>query len=117
MRGGSNKQSGGQKGHKGSRLDRVTNPDKIVVHQPDQCHYCGESLSEASVGYQARQVFDLPEIKIEVTEHRTLKKACACCGKISQGSFPKALSQKAQYGNRLKSLCVYLPKLSDASLW
>ena len=56
----------------------------------------------------ARQVFDLPEIKIEVTEHRVLKKACACCGKISQGSFPKALSQKAQYGNRLKSLCVYL---------
>ena len=31
MRGGSNKQSGGQKGHKGSKLDTVTNPDKIVV--------------------------------------------------------------------------------------
>ena len=108
MRGRSNRQPGGQKGHKGSKLEMVANPDKIVEYQADHCHYCGGSLREAPVGYQALQVFDLPEIKMEVTEHRILKKACTCCGKISQGSFPEELSQKAQYGNRLKSLCIYL---------
>ena len=62
MRGRSNRQPGGQKGHKGSKLEMVANPDKIVEYQADHCHYCGGSLREAPVGYQARQGFDLPEI-------------------------------------------------------
>jgi transposase len=108
MRGKSTRLPGGQKGHKGNKLKMVDNPDKILEHQVDHCHYCGASLVEPPIGYDARQVFDLPEIKMEVTEHRVLKKVCSCCGKISQGSFPEGLSQKAQYGNRLKSLCIYL---------
>ena len=108
MRGSSNKPPGGQKGHKGNRLDMVANPDSIIEYQAYRCHYCGGSLREAPVGHQARQVLDLPGIKMEVTEHRVVKKVCSCCGKISQGSFPEELSQKAQYGNRLKSPCIYL---------
>ena len=108
MRGKSTRLPGGQKGHKGSKLNTVSNPDKIIEHQVDHCHYCGESLVEPPIGYDARQVFDLPEIKMEVTEHRVVKKVCSCCGKISRGSFPDGLSQQAQYGNRLKSLCIYL---------
>ena len=106
MRGKSTRLPGGQQGHKGSKLDRVDNPDKILEHQADHCHYCGKSLPESSIGYDARRVFDLPKIKVEVTEHRPIKKICTCCGKISQGSFPEGLSQKAQYGNGLKSLCI-----------
>ena len=58
--------------------------------------------------YESRQVFDLPEIKMEVTEHRTVKKTCTCCGKLSKSVFSKGVGRPTQYGNRLKSLCVYL---------
>lgn len=104
----SNRSKGGQKGHKGSRLSIVDHPDKIITHQIEQCEYCGVDLSEETLGYQSRQVFDIPEIKIEVTQHRVAKKICSCCGKTSQAKFPKHITRDTQYGNNIKSLCVYL---------
>jgi hypothetical protein len=32
---------GGQEGHKGNTLKRVTNPDKIIKHLPTKCQCCG----------------------------------------------------------------------------
>ena len=104
----SNKQQGGQKGHKGSKLKKVETPETIVIHDIKQCNSCGKSLSDDFMGYDARQVFDIPPIEIQVTEHRRLHKKCTCCGKLNKGTFPKELSQEAQYGVGIKSLCVYL---------
>lgn len=53
-------------------------------------------------------MFDLPPIAVEVTEHRRLHRTCGTCGKLNKGSFPEGIKQRAQYGTRLKSLCVYL---------
>lgn len=104
----STKKPGGQNGHKGSRLEMVTNPDKVVLHDIASCTYCGEELSNNAQDFESRQVFDLPDIKIEVTEHRVLKKTCSCCGKLNKGHYPKAVTQLTQYGTRIKGLCVYL---------
>ena len=41
----SQKKSGGQKGHKGSRLEMVSNPNHIVNHIPETCAGCGGDLS------------------------------------------------------------------------
>jgi len=45
---------------------------------------------------------------MQVTEHRRLNKACLHCGKLNTGIFPKEITAETQYGNTLKSLCVYL---------
>ncbi len=108
MRVKSNKPQGGQKGHKGSKLKKVMTPNVIVNHDIDHCDCCGNNLEGVSQGYDARQIFDLPPITIQVTEHRRLHKTCGVCGKHNTGTFPEGLVQEAQYGNNLKSLCVYL---------
>jgi len=86
----------------------VANPDIVVIHDIAQCDCCGNELPKEDSNYDARQVFDLPPIKIEVTEHRRLKKTCLHCGRKNKATFPKGMDQEAQYGNGIKSLCVYL---------
>lgn len=104
----SKKSQGGQKGHKGSKLKMIETPDAIVVHDVSQCVCCGNGLENGFERYDSRQVFDIPPIDIEVTEHRRIHKTCGVCGKHNRGEFPNELKQEAQYGDRLKSLCVYL---------
>ena len=108
LRGKSKLKQGGQKGHKGNKLTMVTNPDIVIIHDITQCHCCGNELPKDENNYDARQVFDLPPIKIEVTEHRRLKKTCLHCGRKNKATFPEGMSQEAQYGKAIKSLCVYL---------
>ena len=103
----SGRKPGGQKGHKGNTLRMVTNPDEVVVHKVNVCEGCGKSLKREEVfRYDKRQVFDIPPIKVEVTEHRAEIKACAWCGEVSTAAFPKDVTHKAQYGNRLKAYAV-----------
>lgn len=108
LRGRSNKSQGGQKGHKGSKLKMASHPDMVVIHDIGQCGHCGDGLPKYADDYDARQIFDIPPITIQVTEHRRLHKTCNTCGKRNIGEFPKGLVQEAQYGNTLKALCVYL---------
>lgn len=111
----SKKAQGGQKGHKGSQLKKVDMLDKMIPYDVENCDCCGKSLENSSFEYESRQVFDLPQIKMAVTEHRILKRTCNGCGKISKGIYPQGVRNSTQYGNRLKSLCVS-SKLSDATL-
>jgi transposase len=105
----SGRRPGGQKGHEGNTLRMVYNPDKVVVHKVDMCGSCGKSLKrEKVIEYDKRQVFDIPPIKVEVTEHRGEIKACARCGEVSTAVFPEGITHKAQYGNRLKAYAVYI---------
>jgi len=103
----SNKKVGGQKGHKGSKLLKIDNPDKVILHDITICACCQSELPEEGE-IKSRQIFDIPEIKIEVTEHQTITKICGNCGKKNKTTFPKGLVQEAQYGNRIKALTVYL---------
>ncbi|QTY26855.1 IS66 family transposase zinc-finger binding domain-containing protein [Flavobacterium sp. CS20] len=50
-------------------------PDVTEEHIPDYCNCCGNDLSSLPHQYAgSRQVFDIPEIKIKVTEHKVYKK-------------------------------------------
>jgi len=105
----SGRKPGGQKGHEGNTLRMVSNPDKVVVYKVDVCGSCGKSLKkEKVIEYDRRQVFDIPPIKVEVTEHRGEIKACDRCGEVSTAAFPKDVTHKAQYGDRLKAYAVYI---------
>lgn len=103
----SDKKVGGQKGHKGFKLKKVKKADKIILHDVLECSCCSAKLPKEGA-LKSRQIFDIPKIQIEVTEHRIVIKTCTHCGAKNKSSFPKDLVQEAQYGNNIKSLGVYL---------
>ena len=108
--------SGGQAGHKGDTLKRVADPDRNprfrggrLVHEASACRRCGAGLTLSMAREtETRQVFDLPEKLIEVTEPRRLVYACACCGSRTGAAFPDGVEAPAQYGGRLRAAAVYL---------
>jgi transposase len=100
---------GGQKGHEGHTLQRTEAPDHIQWHKVEGKCGCGHSLKDEKVqGIESRQVFDLPEIKIEVTEHRAEIKSCSKCGSAHKGGFPGGVTAGVQYGARIKAVVIYL---------
>ncbi len=106
----SGRRSGGQKGHRGTTLHQTDNPDRIQEHFPQACGRCGKALRRADVDGEAkrRQVFDLPEPKPEVTEHRALACRCRRCGLSTRAAFPEDVTAPVQYGPRLVATAIYL---------
>jgi len=100
---------GGQKGHPGRTLKMVDDPNYTIIHQVSVCKKCGHSLKEIQAdSYERRQVFDLPPIKVEVTEHQAESKICPYCGCLNKATFSKEAQQPVQYGPRLRSIGIYL---------
>jgi len=101
--------SGGQTGHEGHSLEMVAQPDEIVYHSLSYCPQCCTDLSGVEVcGREKRQVFDVPPLCLEVTEHQAEIKVCPQCGEAVKALFPQGVSHSLQYGSRLKVQAVYL---------
>lgn len=112
LRGKSPRQPGGQPGHAGRTLQAVDHPDHVIAHSLDQCP-CGQcggrSLrAQPVVDWARRQVFELPEQSLVVTEHRAEIKVCPVSGQRVQAAFPAGVSAPVQYGPRFQGLVVYL---------
>jgi transposase len=109
LRGRSGKTSGGQAGHQGDTLRPVDKPDRIERHAATACRHCQACLTEAMVtAEERRQVFDLPQPRLEVTEHRASIYRCNhCCG-VTKAAFPDAVTAHVQYGPRVRAAAVYL---------
>lgn len=105
----SGKASGGQIGHKGSTLEKVDNPDFVVELPNEICPHCAANLKDVKVEeVKTRQVFDIPEIKINVTEYQAHLKTCPHCNKKSISEFPENVTHNAQYGANIKGLILNL---------
>ena len=106
---GSKRDPGAQKGHKGSTLKPVKNPKHTEIHSVHTCQECGHSLQgHAAIDYESRQVFDIPPLLIEVTEHRAEIKECPYCDAINKAEFPEDVNAPTQYGPRVKSIATYM---------
>jgi len=84
-----NKKNGGQEGHVGHTLNPVEEPGHIEVHVADRCAVCGATLEDVEAeDHQRRQVFDIPPVKIEVTEHQAEIKTWPHCSARNMALFP-----------------------------
>ena len=107
---------GKQPGAPGASLARRTDPDQVVVHDPECCSSCGRDLSDAPVeGVVSRQVLDTPTPVLICTEHRALKKRCSC-GALSSGAFPREARAPVCYGPNVRATALYLLHAQHCSM-
>jgi hypothetical protein len=57
-------------------------------------------------GVEARQVFDLPPLRLGVAEHRAQRRRCAC-GTTTAAGFPDHVRAAACYGPGVRALVCY----------
>ena len=102
------RKQGKQPGAPGKHLAQVADPDVVVTHAPEACSSCGSGLEDAEVvDVESRQVFDLPEIRLFVTEHMAERRRCSC-GATTKASFPPVATAPACYGPGIRALAAYL---------
>ena len=103
---------GGQPGHKGHTLQPVKKPDHFQGHplQRCSCGQCGGVLltGQPVLDYERRQVFDLPPLRLTVTEHQAEIKQCPSSGLTVKATFPAGVEAPVQYGPHFRGLALYL---------
>jgi transposase len=95
---------GGQKGHIGTTLKKVDNPDKTELIKVDRSKLPAGRYHEA--GYEARQVFDIDITRV-VTEYRA-QVLEDDSGNRFVAPFPEGVTKAVQYGTGLKAHSVYM---------
>jgi transposase len=101
------RKQGAQPGHpgRGRGLLPLEAVDLVVEHWPERCG-CGHVFCEAErdgLGVPARhQVSELPEIAVEVTEHRLHRRRCPDCGATARAELPAGVPVGA-FGPRLEA--------------
>jgi transposase len=98
------KKPGGQKGHVGTTLKKVDDPDKIKEIKVDRSKLPAGQYRQ--VGFESRQVFDIDICRV-VTEYRAQILEDAN-GKQFVASFPEGVKKAVQYGTGLKAHSVYM---------
>ena len=100
----SGRSSGGQLGHRGHfrpLLDTTEVDDIVYCELPKQC-FCGGEI-HAGEEIQRHQVYELPELKLRVTEYQLVKGFCQRCHYGHRASLPEGVSWGIT-GARLTSL-------------
>jgi transposase len=103
----SDRKTGGQPGHPGRTLQPSDTPEQVQIHPCVECP-CGEDLSrQPALDFQRRQVFDLPSLQLQCTEHRAQIKECPGCQQTCVAPFPPDVKAPVQYGKNFRALLAY----------
>jgi len=101
-RSSSGRATGGQRGHPGKTLKMSEVVDEVVVLPVLGHCSCGQAWEAVEIeGLVARQVHDLPEIRVFVTEYQVEVKVCPHCARREQAAFPSQVAGQVQYGPRV----------------
>lgn len=95
---------GGQKGHKGSTLEKFENPHEIVEIEIDRRTLPGAQYHR--VDFESRQIVEM-NIQLHITEYRAeiLEDEK---GNQFVADFPEGISKAVQYGPGIKAQSVYM---------
>ena len=104
-KGKSERKPGGQKGHNGTTLEPVDDPDEVTEIQVDR-RTLPKGTAYRQAGYEARQVIDI-DIARFVTEYRAQVLEDAQ-GNRYVAAFPDGVNRPVQYGIGLKANAVYM---------
>ena len=106
----STRNTGGQQGHAGRTLKMSKEVDHVVEYRADQCNHCREMMSGEDILVECKQIWDIPPVSLEVTEHRRYKRQCGCCGNWTSSCFGSELQggPPVRYGDRFKNQIAYL---------
>lgn len=100
--------TGGQLGHDGHTLKMSSQIDETIIHKPISCQRCGTLLTHQLFTLcEKRQVFEIPEPKLIVTQHEQYRCQCAC-GCQNWGVFPASVSAPIQYGSNARTFASLL---------
>ena len=110
LRRSSGKNAGGQQGHPGTTLQMSMTPDEVMVLPPViQCEQCRRDLEAVTPTHlERRQVVDVPQPRLHVTEYRGESKRCPHCHGSTLAAFPNGVVAPVQYGPRVGAIAVYL---------
>jgi transposase len=110
----SGRRRGRQPGAGGAGLTMVEKPDVTEDHVPAACTCCGSALEQGdSIGFERRQVRDIPLITVRVTEHRAHRCRCVC-GTVTAEPMPEQVAgSPSSYGPNLRALARRADRAAD----
>jgi hypothetical protein len=98
---------GKQPGAPGATLERRSDPDEVVVHEPERCNSCEGPHRHLARGRHEPPDLRHPDPILVCTEHRSVKKRCSC-GTVSAGTFPPEARAPVSYGPNVRAAALYL---------
>ncbi len=104
-KGKSQRKTGGQKGHNGTTLEPVDDPDEVTELKVDR-RTLRKGVEYQEAGYEIRQVIDL-DISRFVTEYRAQILEDPQGNRIV-AAFPEGVTRPVQYGLNVKANAVYM---------
>ncbi len=107
---GEKRSIGGQKGHPRHEREPFTPAqiDRVVDYQMDCCPHCGGRVRPLHQPPRKLQQVEIPEVPVEVTEHRSHGYFCPHCRKIHYAPLPPEIQHGGLVGPRLTAWIAYL---------
>ena len=117
LRKSSGKKAGGQKGHEGSGLKLMNEPNNYVIHEPSECNQCPKKASCKAQKLVNATRYEL-DINIETmtTAHQTVMVYCPQSTKVLSSCFPEHIKGTMQYGVNIEALAVSLNTVGMVSV-
>lgn len=107
---GEKRSIGGQKGHLRHEREPFTSDqvNRVVDYRLDRCPNCGGVVRPMSLPSRKVQQVEIPEVPVQVVEHRRHGYYCPHCQKVHYAPLPPSIQTGGLVGERLTAWIAYL---------